>query len=335
MDFAALQQKLFDLDPSDRAEDLRRLSESVGGMPQESVQTEENFLQESVEVQEGTMPVEGDYSLSDFAALAGVTLNEGVKDAYKAGYDNYNSLSAISGAVDAGIKPNKNSPVKPNKNTFKKDDHSWKGFLQQHTVGLKAIAADPKKKAQFDQFMTKIGEGVEEGIVDIATKVADKATQGVNSILGKIENWYNSQKAGNDLAWAEVEPFLKPYAQELKDLIQDKRDMQMLMFMLERNQINKGFIRNLFDKIKRKGLRAVYKMEKEFGGFATEGDGRKPKMPKTRNPVASHAQSSGSGVHADQNKKKQPMRKDKHKKQLDFATESIKEMLYRKLNAKK
>jgi hypothetical protein len=61
----------------------------------------------------------------------------------------------------------------------------------------------------------------------------------------------------------------------------------------------------------------------------------KLKMPKTRNPVASHAQSSGSGVHADQNKKKQPMRKDKHKKQLNFEAESIKEMLYRKLNAKK
>jgi hypothetical protein len=162
MDFAALQQKLFDLDPSDRAEDLRRLSESVGGMPQESVQTEENFLQESVEVQEGTMPVEGDYSLSDFAALAGVTLNEGVKDAYKAGYDNYNSLSAISGGVKAGIKPNKDSPVKPNKNTFKKDDHSWKGFLQQHTAQLQKIAANPKQKAAFDQFMAKMGEGVEE-----------------------------------------------------------------------------------------------------------------------------------------------------------------------------
>ena len=76
MDFAALQQKLFDLDPSDRAEDLRRLTESVGDMPQESAQTEENFVQESVEIAEGTMPVEGDYSLSDFAALAGVTLNE-------------------------------------------------------------------------------------------------------------------------------------------------------------------------------------------------------------------------------------------------------------------
>ena len=70
MDFAALQQKLFDLDPSDRAEDLRRLTESVGDMPQESAQTEENFVQESVEIAEGTMPVEGDYSLSDFAALS-------------------------------------------------------------------------------------------------------------------------------------------------------------------------------------------------------------------------------------------------------------------------
>jgi hypothetical protein len=118
--------------------------------------------------------------------------------------------------------------------------------------------------------LTSPKDTVEEGIVDIATKVADKATQGVNSILGKIENWYTSQKDENDLAWAEVELLLKPYAQELKDLIQDKRDMQMLMFMLQRNQINKGFIRNLFDKIKRKGLRAVYKMEKEFGGFATE-----------------------------------------------------------------
>ena len=34
MDFTALQHKLFALDPSDRAEDLRRLTESVGDMPQ-------------------------------------------------------------------------------------------------------------------------------------------------------------------------------------------------------------------------------------------------------------------------------------------------------------
>ena len=278
MDFVALQQKLFDLDPSDRAEDLRRLTESVGDMPQESAQTEENFLQESVEVQEGTMPVEGDYSLNDFAALAGVTLNESQKtgsagqlkgkdtmpkakprgkhphvdklvgeaddtawDTTKAGYargkKNYNNLGAIGlgkddiadytdKALGSKSKSNKNSSSSSIKTTTPAmSANAYKQFLKQHSVQLQSIAADPKKKAQFDQFMTKMGESVQEA--------------------------------------------------------------------------------------------------------------PKPKMPKTRNPVASHAQSSGSGVHADQNKKKQPMRKDKHKKQLDFATESIKEMLYRKLNAKK
>ena len=34
--------------------------------------------------------------------------------------------------------------------------------LQQLRI-LKAVAADPKKKAAFDKFMAKIGEGVEEG----------------------------------------------------------------------------------------------------------------------------------------------------------------------------
>ena len=234
MDFAALQQKLFDLDPSDRAEDLRRLSESVGGMPQESVQTEENFLQESVEVQEGTMPVEGDYSLNDFAALAGVTLNEDWRDAAKRGWNNHNSMDAIGLGKNSikkalgfgsGSSEKSTKTKKPDAKTPVVRTGDYKGFLKQHTVGLKAIAADPRKKAQFDQFMAKMTEDVQES--------------------------------------------------------------------------------------------------------------PKLKMPKTRNPVASHAQSSGSGVHADQNKKKQPMRKDKHKKQLDFATESIKEMLYRKLNAKK
>ena len=40
---------------------------------------------------------------------------------------------------------------------------------------------------------------------------------------------------------------------------------------------------------------------------------KKPKPPKPRNPVASHAPRSGSGVHADQNKKNKPFRKNKHK----------------------
>jgi hypothetical protein len=162
MDFAALQQKLFDLDPSDRAEDLRKLSESVGGAAQESVQTEENFLQESVEIAEGTMPVEGDYSLSDFAALAGVTLNEGLAGDVKAagiqGYKNYNTPAALSKSF-SGVKSNKATAVTKAPNAKAGD---WKGFLKQHTAQLQKIAADTKKKSAFDQFMAKMAEGVEE-----------------------------------------------------------------------------------------------------------------------------------------------------------------------------
>ena len=79
MDFHDLQQKLFDIEPTDRAADKAKMLADLGGQPQESVQVEENFLQESVDVPQGTMPVEGDYSLSDFAALAGITLNEAQK----------------------------------------------------------------------------------------------------------------------------------------------------------------------------------------------------------------------------------------------------------------
>ena len=89
MDFAALQQKLFDLDPSDRADDLRKLTESIGNGPQLSAEDNEAAAiaaagdlaaaEEVHQVPQGAMPVEGDYSLSDFAALAGVTLNESQK----------------------------------------------------------------------------------------------------------------------------------------------------------------------------------------------------------------------------------------------------------------
>ena len=178
MDFAALQQKLFDLDPSDRAEDLRRLSESVGGVPQESVQTEENFLQESVEIAEGTMPVEGDYSLSDFAALAGVKLNEAsdgqsagtydtIKKNFAKGRKNYNNLGAagigkddIANAADKAFGGTTGKTAQKTAPVARAGD--WKGFLKQHTAQLQKISADPKKKAQFDKFMAKIGEGVEE-----------------------------------------------------------------------------------------------------------------------------------------------------------------------------
>jgi len=78
MDFHALQNKLFQMDPSDPKEDLAKLQAQAAN-PQESGTPAKDYLQESVNVAKGTMPVEGNYSLNDFAALAGVIVNESQK----------------------------------------------------------------------------------------------------------------------------------------------------------------------------------------------------------------------------------------------------------------
>ena len=202
MDWNKLQHTLFALDPSDPREDLRKLAESAGNMPQESAQTKENFVQESVQVQEGTMPVEGDYSLSDFAALAGVTLNESQKTGSAGqlkGKDpmpkakargKHPHVDKLVGEADDDLSTFMDpSYTKKKSDEFKKwlgatpgkskgkavskkpgavkkvavSRDGWKGFLKQHTAQLQKISADPKKKAQFDQFMLSMDEGVEEG----------------------------------------------------------------------------------------------------------------------------------------------------------------------------
>ena len=191
MDYNALQHKLFALDPTDPAEDLRKLTESASSQAQGNVAETVNYVQESVEVKEGTMPVEGDYSLGDFAALAGVTLTE----------------------------------------------------VQKKGSAGQAKGKDPMPSAK----------------------------------PGRTKNPLKDKLVGED----------------------DDRIAQLEARVAQ--------------------LEAMLQEE------------RTKKTPiKNRNPVASHAQSSGSGVHKDQFKKNLPDRKQKHKK--DYANESIKEMLYRKLN---
>ena len=77
MDYHALQKKLFDIQPSNPAQEKANLIAALqGGQPQESVEVPQNIVQESVEIPEGSMQLDKDYSVSDFAALAGVKLTE-------------------------------------------------------------------------------------------------------------------------------------------------------------------------------------------------------------------------------------------------------------------
>ena len=81
MDYHALQRKLFEIDPSDPREDLKKLQQAAKG-PVDVAPTKD-YLNETVNVSKGSLPLDLD-SIADFAKLAGVTVNEGKqKDADK------------------------------------------------------------------------------------------------------------------------------------------------------------------------------------------------------------------------------------------------------------
>lgn len=148
MDWHKLQHTLFALDPTDPSEDLAKLRDAAQASAKMS-EPSIDYLAESVNVPQGSLTMDRDYSVSDFAALAGIRLDERQKDgdyargsdpmpkakpgrtkhplkdklvgeeeveenfrdAFKAGMDNYNTLGAVKGG--AGAMSGKAAPAKP------------------------------------------------------------------------------------------------------------------------------------------------------------------------------------------------------------------------------
>jgi hypothetical protein len=77
-DFYDISAKMKILFPPNPQGDLAALQQMASNS-QESMQPEQNFLQESVDVAPGSMPIDKDYSVTDFAALAGIRINESQK----------------------------------------------------------------------------------------------------------------------------------------------------------------------------------------------------------------------------------------------------------------
>jgi hypothetical protein len=86
MDFHKLQQKLFQMDPTDPREDLAKLQQAAqgGSAATGTAEPTKNYLQETAEVTQGSLELDKDYSVSDFAALAGV-VTEGKQKTGSAG----------------------------------------------------------------------------------------------------------------------------------------------------------------------------------------------------------------------------------------------------------
>jgi len=73
MDYHDLQKKLFSIEPTNPAEDLARLKAQAQGGVTEPTTPAPQQVAESYNVAEGSLQMDKDYSVNDFAALAGVT----------------------------------------------------------------------------------------------------------------------------------------------------------------------------------------------------------------------------------------------------------------------
>ena len=86
MDYNALQHKLFAMDPTDPKEDLAKLRAQVGGdAPAPAPQVD--YITESASVPEGSLQMDRNYSVSDFATLAGIVTEKQKHGDYAKGKD--------------------------------------------------------------------------------------------------------------------------------------------------------------------------------------------------------------------------------------------------------
>lgn len=275
MDFHALQQKLFQIEPTDRADDLAKLrAQANDSVPQQSVEAPQNMVQESVEVPEGSMQLDKDYSVSDFAKLAGVTLNEGKQK--------HGSAGQLKGkdAFTKSSKPGGNETPHPARNKLVGDsidndveEGALDGFRTGYQAMQKGGALGP--------------DALEKGISDIFTGKVDKKEKGKDK----------KEKSATSKFDQSIQKILKDPAlkKELLALIQKANSKKMMNSEAKKN--------------------------------------KKPVI-KSRDPnwrdLEALRKSGAGGSHQD--KTKILPRKQKYKS--DPTQESIKEMLYRKLNEK-
>jgi len=300
MDYHKLQQTLFALDPSDRSEDLRKLAAQAQGNAAADASPTKDYITESVDVPDGSMPLNID-SVSDFAKLAGVTLNEETTkwDAFKHGMKNYNKLDALNVSLD-------------DKDDDKDKDKDTKA---SPTVNQKPVVqrATPPVKTEFPQGvvageMYQIKPGDEIGYVN------KKGETKVGKVTVMLDTYDSKQRKQIQLKIGNA-----TFAISRANI----RTVNGNRFKLQDVEAGSGTIEAL-------EARVAY-LE---GVIETLLEGKKVPSLKPRDPSAQYMtdlrKSGAMGAHKDK-KKDAKAGKMKHKGK-EF--ESIKEHLLRKLNSK-
>lgn len=185
MDWHKLQHTLFALDPTDPREDLAKLRDAAQASAKKS-EPSIDYLSESAVVPKGSLTLDRDYSINQFAALAGIRLDErqkhgdyargsdpmpkaklgrtkhplkdklvgeeeveeNVADAFKAGMANYNQPGAVRAGKDAMGQGN-NKPAQPQAQRVKSS-------VTGAQLGKQLGVSDPNA---FNQAVLKVQQG--------------------------------------------------------------------------------------------------------------------------------------------------------------------------------
>ena len=272
MDFHALQKKLFQIEPTDPAQDKAKLMADLGHAQQAPVETVSNTMYESAQVAEGSLQMDRDYSVNDFAKLAGVTLTEGYKTGSPGqlkGKDAFNKKSKPGGNETPHPARGKLVGEKTDEAPDSAYDSFKKGYKNYNNLGAVGLGKDDLAKKADKTF---------------GGKDKDKPTTGTTSVADK-------------------------YSSSIQNILKDPALKKELLIL-----------------IKKANSKKMYNSEAQKN--------RRPQKPKPRNTgykdLEALRTSGAGGSHTD--KTKVLPRKQKYKQ--DPTQESIKEMLYRKLNEK-
>ena len=192
MDYHALQHKLFNIEPSNPAEDLAKL-QAIGGGAASAAPAVPTQVTESYEVSEGSLQMDKDYSLSDFAALAGV-VTEGKQKTGSAGQaKGKDSMPKMSKPSHTGEQPH---PLKDKLVGESSEDRI--AALEARVAQLEELLSErsltkgeEKKKEKIvkgmkknkDDFQKRYGKDAEAVMYATATKNAKKESMSIKDEL--------------------------------------------------------------------------------------------------------------------------------------------------------
>ena len=304
MDWHKLQHTLFEMDPSDPREDLKKLQAQANGGGVDIPPTKD-YVNESVEVAPGSMPL-GIDSVADFAAFAGVRIDERQK---------------MGSAGQAKGKDPMPSTSKPS--TTGEQPHPLKDKL----VGEDLVDENP---------LGAIGRAA-QGVAQAARKGFDAGRESPSALTRAVKGigqGTNTKAPAGKKQEPKVKSSVSPATLNRMLGVDDFTSFQQAIMNvkqgkalnLRQNQAMAQAFRNLLamdPKATQQVMMLLRRME------ATEAQ----EMPKPRDPNSKAMQdirkSGAAGAHKD--KKKVLPRKEKHKNKQ---YESIKDQLWAALNAK-